>query len=89
MPGRITMDNPSLPRIAYLVNRYPAVSHTFIRREIRALENLGATVDRYSIRSAEVPQVDAEDEKERQRTRVLLKSGTILASWLPFFEMPS
>ena len=28
-------------RIAYLINQYPAISHTFIRREIRALEDMG------------------------------------------------
>ena len=29
------------PRIAYLVNQYPKVSHSFIRREILALERQG------------------------------------------------
>ena len=28
-------------KLAYLVNQYPKVSHTFIRREIAALESLG------------------------------------------------
>ena len=32
-------------RIAYLVNQYPKVSHTFIRREIQALEALGYAND--------------------------------------------
>jgi len=27
--------------IGYFINQYPAVSHSFIRREILALENLG------------------------------------------------
>ena len=30
--------------IAYLVNQYPKTSHSFIRREIAALESLGLTI---------------------------------------------
>ena len=37
-------------KVAYLVNQYPAVSHSFIRREIVALEARGVTVERFSIR---------------------------------------
>ena len=37
-------------RVAYLVNHYPSTSHTFVRREIRALEGLGFEVLRYSLR---------------------------------------
>ena len=33
-------------RVAYLINQYPKVSHTFIRREILALERQGVTVMR-------------------------------------------
>ena len=37
-------------KIAYLVNHYPAISHSFIRREILALERLGHEILRISIR---------------------------------------
>ena len=37
-------------KIAYLVNHYPAISHSFIRREILALERLGHEVLRISVR---------------------------------------
>jgi hypothetical protein len=37
-------------KVAYLVNQYPHVSHSFIRREIIALEAQGLTVERFSIR---------------------------------------
>ena len=37
-------------RVAYLVNHYPAVSHSFIRREILALERLGVEVMRIALR---------------------------------------
>lgn len=36
-------------RIAYLTNHYPAVSHSFIRREILAVERLGHEVLRISV----------------------------------------
>jgi len=31
-------------KLAYLVNRYPSISHSFIRREIEALERRGAEI---------------------------------------------
>jgi glycosyltransferase involved in cell wall biosynthesis len=61
--------------VAYLVNRYPKVSHTFIRREIRALERLGVTVDRIAVRGWSDAVADAEDERERAATRYLLQGG--------------
>ena len=44
----------SLPRrIAYLCGHYPAVSHTFILREINALRRRGAEVETFTIRPAQ------------------------------------
>jgi len=63
--------------IAYLVNQYPAPSHTFIRREILALENLGWTVYRFTHRESEAPLKDAEDIAEVSKTYVLLGGGII------------
>lgn len=63
-------------KIAYLVNRYPAVSHTFIRREIAALEASGRCVLRYSIRASTGPFPDARDAAEVARTTVIL-SGAV------------
>ena len=37
------------PRLAYLTTRYPAVSHSFIQREILALRDLGAEIETFSI----------------------------------------
>jgi glycosyltransferase involved in cell wall biosynthesis len=61
--------------VAYLVNQYPKVSHTFIRREIRALERLGVTVERIAVRGWSDAVVDPEDERERAGTRYLLQGG--------------
>jgi colanic acid/amylovoran biosynthesis glycosyltransferase len=63
--------------IAYLVNRYPAVSHTFVRREIEALEASSATVLRYTIRASEGPLPDPRDAAEVAKTRVVLSAGAV------------
>ncbi|MEO0408390.1 MAG: colanic acid biosynthesis glycosyltransferase WcaL, partial [Cyanobacteria bacterium P01_A01_bin.135] len=58
--------------VAYLVNQYPKVSHSFIRREILSLEDHGLTVLRFSVRSCSGELVDAVDKQELEKTRVLL-----------------
>ena len=62
-------------KIAYLVNQYPKVSHSFIRREILALERQGFDVQRIALRGWADPLVDAEDLQERDKTRYVLKDG--------------
>lgn len=64
-------------KVAYLVNQYPHVSHSFIRREIRAAEALGVQVFRVSIRTPGVALVDEGDRDEQGRTHVLLGDGLI------------
>jgi len=61
--------------VAYLVNRYPAISHSFIRREIAGVEAAGVTVRRYSIRPGETHLPDARDRAETARTTVVLDRG--------------
>ena len=74
-------------RIAYLVNQYPMVSHSFIRREILALESLGASVLRVASRGWDATLVDPADLAEREKTRYLLQggAGSLLASLLRTF----
>lgn len=60
-------------RVAYLVNQYPKVSHSFIRREIVALEALGASVVRVASRGWDDTLVDAADRDERRKTHYLLR----------------
>lgn len=64
-------------KVAYLVNQYPKVSHTFIRREILALEAAGLKVRRLSVRGWENELPDPVDEQERQKTRYLLQDGVM------------
>lgn len=63
--------------IAYLINQYPKVSHTFIRTEILALERQGLTVTRIAIRGWLENPVDAIDADEKQKTRYVLHDGLI------------
>jgi glycosyltransferase involved in cell wall biosynthesis len=64
-------------RISYLINQYPKVSHSFIRREILALEQQGLEVTRISLRGWDLPLVDAQDSEERKRTRFVLRDGAL------------
>lgn len=62
-------------QLAYFVNQYPKVSHSFIRREILALERQGFAVLRVALRGWDGPLPDEEDRRERQRTRYVLRGG--------------
>ena len=62
-------------RIAYLINQYPKVSHSFIRREILALERAGVEVVRVSVRGWNDVAADAADDVEKGKTRYLLQGG--------------
>jgi colanic acid/amylovoran biosynthesis glycosyltransferase len=63
-------------RLAYLVNQYPTVSHTFIRREILGLEALGISVRRFTLRPTPPENLrDPQDESERLRTEAILARG--------------
>ena len=64
----------SIGRVAYLTNAYPKVSHSFIRREILALEELGANVLRLSVRHNADALPSALDRSEAERTVSLLGS---------------
>jgi glycosyltransferase involved in cell wall biosynthesis len=60
-------------RIGYFTNQYPAVSHTFIRREIVALESLGETVKRYALFCVPDKLVHEEDKAELAKTKLVFK----------------
>ncbi|MGB8812226.1 MAG: colanic acid biosynthesis glycosyltransferase WcaL, partial [Paracoccaceae bacterium] len=64
-------------KIAYLVNTYPRASHTFIRREIQALERRGFSVHRFAMRSDRGSLVDAGDIAEDGRTEHVLELGAM------------
>ena len=62
-------------KLAYLVNTYPRASHSFIRREIAALERRGHEVLRLAMRSDRAALKDPADIAEDRRTAHLLERG--------------
>ena len=58
-------------RLAYLTTEYPKASHTFVRRELLALEKLGHDITRVSIRGGSAI-VDPSDQEEAEQTTYLL-----------------
>ena len=62
-------------KVAYFINQYPKVSHTFIRREIQALERQGIAVLRIALRGWDAELMDAADLAERDRTHYVLRHG--------------
>lgn len=82
--GSLRNANPSpVPRvrIAYLINQYPQTSQSFIRREITALEAMGVTIDRFTVRTWDQEVVDPGDKAEKQKTRVILGVGALGLLW--------
>lgn len=68
-------------RIAYVINQYPKISHTFIRREILALERQGFEVLRIALQGWDAEVSDDEDQQERKRTRYVLLDGVFALLW--------
>jgi colanic acid/amylovoran biosynthesis glycosyltransferase len=63
--------------LAYLFNWYPMPSQTALRREVLALEELGLTLHRFSLRRYQGELVDESDRAERERTRAVLDAGAL------------
>ena len=63
--------------IAYLVNHYPKVSHSFIRREIFGLEEAGVQVRRFTLRPPDADLPDPQDRAEATKTEVVLGQGAL------------
>lgn len=64
-------------QIAYFINQYPKVSHSFIRREILALEQQGVAVSRFAIRGWDDKVLDPDDLSEQQKTQYVLRTGLV------------
>jgi glycosyltransferase involved in cell wall biosynthesis len=58
-----------------LCNLYPAVSHSFVRREIEAVERAGHEVHRFSLRPPRDDLKDEADLREAVETEVVLGRG--------------
>jgi colanic acid/amylovoran biosynthesis glycosyltransferase len=68
-----------LIRIAYLVSRYPAISHTFILREICALRNLGFEIHVASVNHVDrpVPHLTETERAEMSNTFYIKHAGIL------------
>jgi len=66
-------------RLAYLVSQYPAVNHTYILTEVRALRKLGFEVQVVSIRASDRPPENLSEEEldEQRETYTVLKAGIV------------
>jgi glycosyltransferase involved in cell wall biosynthesis len=91
MEPRGTIDRGARVRLAYLCNVYPAVSHSFIRREIHGVEKAGHEVCRFSIRPPRSDLRDAADLREAESTEVVLANGAfelLVAAATVFLSRP-
>ena len=64
-------------KLAYILNTYPQPSHSFIRREIQALERQGFEIERLAMRRASVELVDPQDRAEAEQTKYVLDAGGV------------
>lgn len=55
-------------KVAYLISRYPFVSHVFILREVLALRRAGAVIDTFTVRRAGEGHVLSADDVEAEAT---------------------
>ncbi len=78
-PGRL--------RIAYLCNSYPAISHSFVRREIEGLVALGHDVARFSIRPYRPDLKDPADLREAAVTEAVLGGNLVSVLLIALFEL--
>jgi glycosyltransferase involved in cell wall biosynthesis len=71
-------------KVAYVLNTYPAPSHSFIRREVRALERRGLGVARLAMRPFDGTLVDPGDKDEAAKTEYVLQKGLAAMIWAVF-----
>jgi colanic acid/amylovoran biosynthesis glycosyltransferase len=73
------------PAMAYLVSRYPAISHTFILREVQGLRALGHTLFTASINAPDRPVSAMEGyEKQEARSTFFVKAQGIAGALAAF-----
>lgn len=71
-------DEPDI-RLAYLLSRYPAISHTFILREVRRLRGMGFGIRVASINSPDRPDsgLTEEERQEAASTYYVKRAGAL------------
>jgi colanic acid/amylovoran biosynthesis glycosyltransferase len=66
-------------RLAYLTSQYPAASHTFIRREVEALRELGWQIDTFSVRTPGADEANGEADKVEAASTFYVLRQPVLA----------
>ncbi|KHA59181.1 glycoside hydrolase [Vibrio variabilis] len=64
-------------KVTYFINQYPMVSHSFIRREIIALERQGIEIQRVALRGWSSVLVNKDDAEEQSKTQYVLQGGLL------------
>lgn len=59
-------------KIAYLCSEYPAISHTFVLREVEALRRLGAAITTFSIRRTDPDRLLSRADRSAAETTVAI-----------------
>ncbi len=73
----MTAPQDPLPRLAYLTSLYPAVSHTFIQREIEGVRALGFEVATCSMRRPDGAHLTGPEERAaKDSTFYIIQTGT-------------
>ncbi len=77
------MSSQSRVRLAYLLSRYPAVSHTFLLNEVRTLRNLNFEIATASINSCDrlLSVLGGVERLEEEATFYVKKAGVWRALW--------
>jgi colanic acid/amylovoran biosynthesis glycosyltransferase len=74
----MSADNPLRgPRLAYLTTRYPAVSHSFVQREVQALRALGAEIETFSIHPPIPEDLFTNEDREEARATFSIRSCSL------------
>jgi glycosyltransferase involved in cell wall biosynthesis len=66
-------------RLGYLISRYPAISHTFILREVRQLRGSGIDIETASINAPDrsLSEMASDEQEEAESTYYLKKQGLL------------
>lgn len=79
-----TPDSAGGCRLAYLLSRYPAVSHTFFLNEVHQLRKLGLLVEVASINTPDRPRASmpAVEAEEAEKAFYVKSAGAAWAAWI-------
>ncbi|MFN0087685.1 MAG: glycosyltransferase [Blastocatellia bacterium] len=73
--------------MAYLINKYPMISRTFIMREVQRLRDLGCEIETISIEGADrsFEELTREEREEAARTHAIAEIGAA-GAWMAHLE---